>query len=467
MGCYLESKGFLTKMSRFVRSSKYRHVFGTAATREHSFDQIKGTRSAWDSNHSDASSEYFACIWEAQGGGAVVAKKHADTGKGVANPPLISGHKASVLDVEFSPFNPYILATASEDCMVKIWALPEDGLKEDMTEEAQLLKGHKRKAGTVSWHPTANNVMATSGADYVVKIWDVETGDAKLNVEGHGNIIQSVKWNDNGSQIVTACKDKKLRLFDPRQAGEIQEWHAHDGVKGPRAIFCGKSGMICSAGTSRSSDRQLYIWDPKNLEKPVYKNNVDTSSGQFMTWFDDAPNMLWVGGKGDGNIRYYELDPEAEKKELFALNQFKSSDPQKGLCMVPKRALDVRSCEIAKFYKLTPKDMVTPISFCVPRKSELFQDDIFPDTYAGEPTNTCEGYLGGEDTDPKLCSMEPEEGMAKKSEVAPVTFQKKEEEKELTPKEIKEEWEALKKRVAYLESELAKKDALLKELENK
>merc|ERR1711991_828810 len=58
---------------------------------------------------------------------------------------------------------------------------------------------------------------------------------------------------------------------------------------------------------------------------------------------------------------------------------------------------------------------------------------------------------------------EPEEGMAKKSEAAPVTFQKKEEEKELTPKEIKEEWEALKKRVAYLESELAKKDALLKE----
>ena len=37
---------------------------------------------------------------------------------------------------------------------------------------------------------------------------------------------------------------------------------------------------------------------------------------------------------------------------------------------------------------LTPKDMVIPIAMQVPRKSELFQDDIFPDTYAGVPTST-------------------------------------------------------------------------------
>jgi coronin-1B/1C/6 len=58
--------------------------------------------------------------------------------------------------------------------------------------------------------------------------------------------------------------------------------------------------------------------------------------------------------------------------------------------MVPKRALDVPACEIARFLKLTPKDMVIPVSMQVPRKSELFQDDIFPDTYAGVPTSTVE-----------------------------------------------------------------------------
>ncbi len=85
----------------------------------------------------------------------------------------------------------------------------------------------------------------------MIKVWDVETGASKLDTEGHGNIIQSTKWSWDGAQMVTACKDKKLRMFDPRQPDAIQEWHGHDGVKGPRAIFCGKTGFICSAGTSK------------------------------------------------------------------------------------------------------------------------------------------------------------------------------------------------------------------------
>jgi len=457
-------------MSRFVRSSKYRHVFGTAAPRDHCFDQIKGTRSAWDSNHIAASTEYWAAIWEAQGGGAVCVKTHSDIGKGTANPNLVVGHKAAVLDVQFSPFNPRMLATASEDCMVKIWNLPEGGLSGDIKEEAQLLKGHKRKAGTVSWHPTANNVMATSGADYIVKTWDVEQGKCIYDVEGHGNIIQSCVWNRNGSQMATSCKDKKLRLFDPRQADSVQDWHGHDGVKGSRILFAGKTEYLCSAGFSKMSDRQLFLWDPRELSKPVHKANVDTSSGQFMIWYDEDTNMLWVAGKGDGNIRYYEFEPENDKKELFGLSQFKSSDPQKGLCMVPKRALDVPGCEIARFLKITPKDIVIPVSFKVPRKSELFQDDIFPDSFSGAPSSDVAKYSAGEDADPELASMQPSEDgvvLAKVSEAPAVAFVKQEAAKELTDKEIKEEWEAQKKRIAYLEAELAKRDAKIKDLESK
>jgi coronin-1B/1C/6 len=59
------------------------------------------------------------------------------------------------------------------------------------------------------------------------------------------------------------------------------------------------------------------------LTEPVYKNNVDTASGQFMLWYDEDTSMLFVAGKGDGNIRYYEFDQQAEKKELFELSQYK------------------------------------------------------------------------------------------------------------------------------------------------
>ena len=38
--------------------------------------------------------------------------------------PLVTGHAGSVTDFCFSPFNDQLLATGSEDCMVKLWQLP-------------------------------------------------------------------------------------------------------------------------------------------------------------------------------------------------------------------------------------------------------------------------------------------------------------------------------------------------------
>ena len=38
--------------------------------------------------------------------------------------PLVTGHAAQVTDFDFSPFNSQMLATGSEDCMVKLWNVP-------------------------------------------------------------------------------------------------------------------------------------------------------------------------------------------------------------------------------------------------------------------------------------------------------------------------------------------------------
>lgn len=68
----------------------------------------------------------------------------------------------------------------------------------------------------------------------------------------------------------------------------------------------------------------------------------------------------------DGNIRYYEYESDS----LFALSEHKSSDPQRGMCFLPRRALDVAECEIARAYKVTASS-VEPIAFIVPRKVNL------------------------------------------------------------------------------------------------
>jgi len=104
---------------------------------------------------------------------------------------------------------------------------------------------------------------------------------------------------------------------------------------------------------------------------------------------------------------------------------------------------------------------VEPISFQVPRKSDVFQDDIFPDCFAGEPAITSDEWLAGKDAEPKTMSLAG--GFVKKANVS-FNPEKQEAPKELTEKEVRAEYEKLKQRVAYLEAELVKKDARIKEL---
>ena len=55
---------------RFVRHSKYRHVFGTPYKREKCYDNIRITKSPHDSNMCAVNGKFLAVVLEAQGGGA-------------------------------------------------------------------------------------------------------------------------------------------------------------------------------------------------------------------------------------------------------------------------------------------------------------------------------------------------------------------------------------------------------------
>eukprot|EP00028_Trichosphaerium_sp_Am-I-7-wt_P000982 CAMPEP_0168529116 /NCGR_PEP_ID=MMETSP0405-20121227/13699_1 /TAXON_ID=498012 /ORGANISM="Trichosphaerium sp, Strain Am-I-7 wt" /LENGTH=180 /DNA_ID=CAMNT_0008552743 /DNA_START=1 /DNA_END=543 /DNA_ORIENTATION=+ len=178
-----------------------------------------------------------------------------------------------------------------------------------------------------------------------------------------------------------------------------------------------------------------------------------------MPFFDVDTNVLYLAGKGDGNIRYYEITDS--EKTVYSLAEYKSNKPARGMGFMPKRGVNVSKNEIARFYKVHEK-FVEPISFIVPRKSDLFQEDIFPDCSSAEPALTCEEWKGGENKEPLKQSMAPGfVAPVAKKEFNPV---KAEPEKELTPKEMKEEIASLKNRVTYLEAQIVQKDAKIKEL---
>lgn len=57
-----------------------------------------------------------------------------------------------------------------------------------------------------------------AGCDNVVLIWNVGTAEELYRLDSlHPDLIYNVSWNRNGSLFCSACKDKSVRVIDPRR----------------------------------------------------------------------------------------------------------------------------------------------------------------------------------------------------------------------------------------------------------
>ncbi|CAG8656654.1 4609_t:CDS:10 [Funneliformis caledonium] len=396
------------------------------------FQVIPISSNAWDTNLVKVNPSFVSINWNAGGGGAFAVIPHKNVGKIHDGIPLYRAHTAPVLDTDFANFNDNVIASCGEDSKVMIWTVPEElGEPESPDiEPVSKLTGHGRKVGHVLFHPVADNVLASSSADLTIKLWDIEKGVEKQELKGFLDFVQSMSWNWNGSLMVTTCRDKKLRIFDVRSSKVVQEAASHQGIKGSRVVWLGDTERLATTGFSKMSDRQVYLWDSTQLEKPIKTMMLDTSSGIVMPFYDEDTKILYLAGKGsvkdvlktDGNIRYYEF----ENDELFFLSEYKSSEPQRGMAFMPKRGVNVNECEITKAYKVT-SNCIEPISFVVPRRSDGFQPDLFPPALSDEPALTADEFFGGKNANPKTIDLE--NGFVAKEKKEFVSSAPKEEEK--------------------------------------
>ncbi|XP_038559648.1 uncharacterized protein LOC119891820 isoform X1 [Micropterus salmoides] len=400
----LERKPSVRKdMRRVVRQSKFRHVFGQAVKNDQCYDDIRVSRVTWDSSFCAVNPKFVAIIIEASGGGAFLVLPLNKTGRIDKSYPTVCGHTGPVLDIDWCPHNDQVIASGSEDCTVMVWQIPENGLVTPMSEPVVVLEGHSKRVGIITWHPTARNVLLSAGGDNQIIIWNVGTGEAMINLEEmHPDVIYNVCWNRNGSLICTSCKDKSIRVIDPRKETIIAEKEkAHEGARPMRAIFL-SDGNILTTGFSRMSERQLALWNAQNMEEPMTVNEMDTSNGVLLPFYDPDTNVVYLCGKGDSSIRYFEITDEAPY--VHFLSTFATKEPQRGMGYMPKRGLDVNKCEIARFFKLHERKC-EPIVMTVPRKSDLFQDDLYPDTSGPDPTLEAEEWFEGKNGDPILISL--------------------------------------------------------------
>jgi len=431
-----------------------------------------------DQQYIKASAKYFS-FSQAGGGGPVIVHRLDRPGRfDDGTCPILTGHSGAVLDIDWNPFDDSMMATASEDTNIKIWSIPEDwepcddkgnakagkGLSESLLD----LEAHKKKVTLLRYHPTANNTLLSTSADHTVKVWDVENATPVNSFDDIDNLVHDIVWDLKGDNFAFSCKDKKVRICDGRTAVESSSLKAHEGAKSVKLVYVNDSDKMFTFGASKQSQREIKVWDLKDLSKPLHSETVDTAAGAMIPLWDADTNVLYLCGKGDGIVRLYEY--EDKSPYIIKLNDgFRSNTPGKGYCMVPKRGLNIMQHETARILKITNTSGVHPLTFTVPRKSDAFQDDIFPDTASAIPAHSFEEWMGGSSKEPNKMSLAPgaksaasQNGMANGAPkkgfktVASVSKELAESKKELATSQ--KELAQAKQRIALLEGKLKAAD---------
>lgn len=57
-------------MPNFVRSSKFRHVFGTGSKKDHSYEGMRVTKNSWEAPYCAVNPKFIAIVLESAGGGS-------------------------------------------------------------------------------------------------------------------------------------------------------------------------------------------------------------------------------------------------------------------------------------------------------------------------------------------------------------------------------------------------------------
>ncbi|KAL1410380.1 Ribosome assembly protein rrb1 [Vanrija albida] len=136
------------------------------------------------------------------------------TGFSTADKPYTS-HTSSIEDLQWSPAEPTVFASASADRTVRVWDVRSKGRKSAVNVTA-----HDQDVNVISWNKNVDYLLVSGGDEGGVKVWDLRMfGKAKptpvAHFTWHTAPITSVEWHPTDPSVFAASgSDDQVTLWD-------------------------------------------------------------------------------------------------------------------------------------------------------------------------------------------------------------------------------------------------------------
>lgn len=335
--------------------------------------------------------DFIATAWDSQWACICILKKN-NPHRVPPDVPLVHAHKENITDMRWSPYTKNLLASASEDGTIKFWQIPDNGLEARIDKEVGAFAEHNKKIVTFKFHPSSSELVGSTGFDKTVKVFNINTLKS-YNSTPIGDTFTSLDWNQDGSLIGGACKDKHLYVIDPRAKQVSVKTKGSENSKPQKFLFVGPDNFV---STGFGSGRELKLFDLKKPETPVNTLKLDDNGNVPLPFYDWDTNIIYIPSKGSGKVLFYTFT----NGNISVLSkEYASPTDQKLFTLEEKKYVDYNSNEMTRMYKFWGKELLFT-SFVIPRKSGGIDQSLYPDTFAGESALTGDEWSSGTNKDP-------------------------------------------------------------------
>lgn len=118
----------------------------------------------------------------------------------------LSGHSRGILDIQFSPTDCDVLASALDDRSVRLWLISTRSC-------FRVLKKHTFHVSAVRF-TARGNLLVSASADENICIWDAPSGRTLKTLAAHSDPVLSICISSDDTIIVSGSYDGLMRIFD-------------------------------------------------------------------------------------------------------------------------------------------------------------------------------------------------------------------------------------------------------------
>lgn len=255
-----------------------------------------------------------------------------------ANLQTLEGHSHEVKSVTFSP-NSQLLASASSDCIVKLWNVGAGGvfLRKTLyttgkttldvncvafSHDSQLLASGNRLSidmwdtstgalqQTLKWQPLGwyiggvrslvfdcGRLLASACNDHTIRVWDIDTGTLQHTLKCHS--VESVAFSHHSQLLASGSLDRTIKLWDVHTGTLRQTLEGHSHYV-ESVTFSHDDRLLASA----SDDSTIKLWDTKTgvLQQTLMGDRNRVLSVAF------SPDDLLLASASDGRtVRLWNM----------------------------------------------------------------------------------------------------------------------------------------------------------------